>query len=338
MSRSLLAGDVGGTKTTLALYDTEDARAPRVARTYDSRTVERFDALMEAFLGDCDAPAPTLASFAVAGAIIDQSVRITNLSWGLSGPDLASRFRFRQVSLINDVEALAWAIPILRPEEVDVLQKGQIDPGGPIGILALGTGLGEGYLTRGREAPRAHPSEGGHADFAPTTPQQTRLLETLWREHKHVSVERGCSGIGLPRIHRFLVTEEGWAEDPAVAAEIAIAADPTPVVVQAALAGRSAVCHEAVALLCDILAAEAGNLALKLLSTGGIFLGGGIPPRVLPFLRAPRFRNAFLAKGRFSAFLERVPVLVVLPPHAVLWGAALRGMVSEGDSQNRVGI
>jgi len=338
MSRSLLAGDVGGTKTTLALYDTEDARAPRVARTYDSRTVERFDALVEAFLGDCNAPAPAVASFAVAGPIVEHSVRITNLPWGLSGPHLASRFGFKRVSLVNDVEALAWVVPTLRPVEMDVIQKGHVDPSGSVGVLALGTGLGEGYLTRGREAPRAHPSEGGHADFAPTTPQQTRLLESLWREHKHVSVERACSGIGLPRIHRFLVTEDGWAEDPAVGAEIAAAADPAPVVVQAALAGRSAVCHEAVALLCDILAAEAGNLALKLLSTGGIFLGGGIPPRVLPFLRAPRFRNAFLAKGRFSAFLERVPVLVVLSPQAVLWGAALRGMISDRGSPHCVEI
>jgi glucokinase len=338
VSRTLLAGDIGGTKTTLALCDAEDVRAPRFARTYDSRTVERFDSLIDAFLGECGTPAPAAASFAVAGPIVEQSVRITNLPWGFSGPDLASRFHFERVSLVNDVEALAWAISALRPEEVDVIQKGQPDPTGPIGVLALGTGLGESYLTRGREAPRAHPSEGGHADFAPTTPQQTRLLESLWREHKHVSVERACSGIGLPRIHRFLVTEEGWAEDPAVGAEIAAAADPTPLVVQAALEGRSAVCREAVALLCDVLAAEAGNLALRLLSTGGIFLGGGIPPRVLPFLRAPRFHEAFLAKGRFSPFLERVPVLVVLPPQAVLWGAVLRGMVSEGDSQNRVGI
>jgi len=338
VSRTLLAGDIGGTKTTLALYDAEDVRAPRVVRTYDSRTVERFDSLVEVFLGECEPPAPAVASFAVAGPIVGQSVRITNLPWGLSGSDLASRFHFGQVSLVNDVEALAWAVPTLRPEEVDVLQTGQIDPDGSIGVLALGTGLGEGYVTRGREAPQAHPSEGGHADFAPTTPQQARLLESLWREHKHASVERACSGIGLPKLYRFLVTEEGRTEDPAVAAEIVAAADPTPVVVQAALAGRSAVCHEAVALLCDILAAEAGNLALRLLSTGGIFLGGGIPPRVLPFLHAPRFRDAFLAKGRFSAFLERVPVLVVLPPQAVLWGAALRGMVPEGDSPNRVGI
>ena len=331
MSRTLLAGDIGGTKTALALYDAEDVRAPRVVRTYDSRTVERFDVLVEAFLGDCNAPAPAVASLAVAGPIVEHSVRITNLSWGLSGPDLASRFHFKRVSLVNDVEALAWAVPTLRPEEVDVLKKGQADPTGPIGVLALGTGLGEGYVTGGREAPRAHPSEGGHADFAPTTPQQARLLESLWREHKHASVERACSGIGLPKLYRFLVSEEGWTEDPAVSAEIAAAADPTPVVVQAALAGRSAVCHEAVALLCDILAAEAGSLALRLLSTGGIFLGGGIPPRVLPFLHAPRFRDAFLAKGRFSSFLERVPVLVVLPPQAVLWGAALRGRLCEGD-------
>ncbi len=326
--RSLLAGDIGGTKTTLALYDADEIRSPRAVRTYDSRSIERFDDVVEGFLADV--PAPAAATFAVAGPVLDGAVQITNLSWGLSEPGLAERFSFDRVELLNDVEALALATGALRPDERATLQEGRADPHGTIAVLALGTGLGMGYVTGGPDAPRPHPSEGGHADFAPTTPLQCRLLATLWREFDHVSVERVGSGLGLPRIHRFLVAEEGWEEDPAVAAAISAAADPTPVIVLAASSGKSAACREAVALLCDVVAAEAGNLALKLLATGGVFLGGGMALRVLSFLRAPRFREAFRAKGRLSPVLERIPVDAVLPPEAVLWGAALRGMRTVG--------
>ena len=322
--RLILAGDIGGTKTTLALYDADEIRSPRAVRTYDSRSIGRFDDVVEGFLAD--APAPVVATFAVAGPVLDHAAQITNLSWSLSEPDLAKRFSFDRVELLNDVEALAWATGALRPDERATLQDGHADPRGPIAILALGTGLGMGYLTGGANVPQAHPSEGGHTDFAPTTPLQSRLLTSLWREFDHVSVERVGSGLGLPRIHHFLVAQEGWEEDPVVADAILAAADPTPVIVLAASSGKSAACREAVALLCDVVAAEAGNLALKLLATGGVFLGGGMTPRVLSFLRAPRFREAFRAKGRFSQVLERIPVHVILPPEAVLWGAALRGM------------
>ncbi len=332
MGRSVLAGDIGGTKTTLALHETEDVRAPQKTESYDSPTIEDFDPVVRDFLGKDASPARTVVCLAVAGPIIGQSARLTQLSLEISGPHLASHFGFGEVRLINDLEALGYAIPVLRPEELEVLQTGQADPLGSIGVLAPGTGLGESYLTRAAGLMSPHPSEGGHADFAPATARQVRLLESLWRERRHVSVERVCSGIGLPNLHRFVVEDEGLAEDRAVAAEIAATEDPNPVIVEAAVAGRSAACREAVELFCDILAAEAGNMALKVLATGGIFLGGGIPPRILPFLRAPRFREAFLAKGRFSTFLERVPVAVVLPSEAVLWGAALCGMSIGGGS------
>lgn len=333
MGRSVLAGDIGGTKTTLALYAAEDARVPERIQSYDSRAARDLDSLIARFLAVGAASPPTALCLAVAGPVIGQSVRVTNLPWEISAPALASRFCVRDVRLLNDVEALAYAIPALRANEIDVLHAGDADPDGTIGILALGTGLGEACLIRHDGLARAHSSEGGHADFAPVTPRQARLLESLWHEHSHVSVERVCSGIGLPKLYRFLVDEEGLAEGSSVAAEIAAASDSTPVIVQAALSGRSVPCREAVALLCDILAAEAGNFALKILATGGIFLGGGMPPRLLPFLRAPGFRKTFAAKGRFSSLLERVPVAAVLAPQAVLWGAALCGL-SLGQSKS----
>jgi glucokinase len=325
-SNTLLAGDVGGTKTTLALYDGDDVRRPRVARTHDSRTIETFGVVLNGFLAG--EPLPAAATIAVAGPVVDDAAQITNLSWGLSKRDLAARLSTSRIELLNDVEALAGAVGVLQPEEIAPLQKGSADARGATAVLALGTGLGMAYITRAPHTlvPHVHPSEGGHADFAPASALQERLLASLWHEFGHVSVERVASGLGLPRIHRFLVAEERWPEDAATSAAIAAAADPTPVIVAAALSGRSAACREAVCLLCDVVAAEASDLALTFLATGGVFLGGGLAPRLLPFLRDVRFLAAFRAKGRFASLLERVPVSVILPSEAVLWGAALSAM------------
>ncbi len=318
----LLAGDIGGTKTTLALYDAADVRRPRIVRTYDSRTARDFDALLDSFLAAGNPP--DLACVAAAGPVVAGSVQVTNLPWTVSEERLAERTALGRARLLNDVEALGWAVAELLPEERVSLQKGSADPAGPVAVLALGTGLGQAYTTALGTTRAVHASEGGHADFAPATPLQDRLLEATRRDFPHVSTERLCSGSGLPRIHRFLVSE-GWEEDPLVARDIADAADPTPAIVSAGLSGRSPASREAVALLCDLLAAEVGNLALRLLSSGGIFLGGGLPPRLLPFLRADRFRQAFLAKGRMAALLDTMPFHVVLPSESVLWGATLRG-------------
>lgn len=324
---SFLAGDIGGTKTTLALYEGDDVRAPRNARTYDSRALSSLaDALADFLAGR---PAPRTAAFAVAGPVISGAAQITNLPWSVSARDLEARFGFGRLDLVNDVEALASAIALLRPAELFPLQEGEADARGTLAVLALGTGLGMSYVT---STQHAHASEGGHADFAPTSPLQARLLASLWREFEHVSVERIASGLGLPRIHRFLAMEEGWKEDSAVAEAVAAAADPTPLIVAAAQSGDSPASKEAVAILCDIVAAEAGNLALKLLATGGVYLGGGLAPRLLPFLRAPRFTAAFCAKGRFAALLARIPVHVVMSSEAVLWGAALCALRAPEDS------
>ncbi len=322
--RVVLAGDVGGTKTTLAIYDGDEPRSPRTTRTFESRAAGSLDEILGEFLAG--APAPRRACLAVAGPALGRSARITNLPWNISAPALSERFAIDRVALMNDVQALAGVTGTLRAAELVSLQDGREDPEGAVAVLALGTGLGEAFLAGERGARVAGPSEGGHADFAPVTPLQNRLLTTLWKELGHVSVERVCSGSGLPRVYQFLRDTEGVTEDPGIAAEIASAADPAPVIVRAAVAGRSELCREAAALVCEILAAEAGNLALKVLATGGVFLGGGLAPRLLSFLQAPRFRDAFLAKGRFASLLERMPVRVILSPDAVLWGAALRAM------------
>lgn len=325
-SGSFLAGDVGGTKTTLALYDGDDIRAPRDVRTYNSRSLSGLEGALVDFLAG--RPCPPAAAFAVAGPVISGTAQITNLPWSVFARALKSQFGFGRLDLVNDVEALASAIPSLRPAELSPLQRGEADARGTLAVLALGTGLGMGYVTSPQHA---HASEGGHADFAPTSPLQARLLASLWHEFDHVSAERVASGLGLPRIHRFLVAEEGWKEDSTVAEAIAAAADPTPIIVAAAQSGGSPASQEAAAILCDIVAAEAGNLALKLLATGGVFLGGGLAPRLLPFLRAPRFAAAFRAKGRFEMLLARIPVHVVLSSEAVLWGAALRALRAPED-------
>lgn len=322
----ILAGDVGGTKTILALYASDDVRAPRVLRTYDSRAQDGLDEALDDILAG--GPPPVAAAFAVAGPVVDDAVHITNLRWGLSRRDLAVRLSTPRVVLLNDVAALVGAVEELAPTEVAVLQEGRRDPRGATGVLALGTGLGMAYVARNSKtlAATAHPSEGGHADFAPASPLQARLLASLAAELGHVSVERVASGLAVPRIYRFLVDEERRPEEPAVRAALDAGNDATPAIIAAALSGASTTCREAVAVLCDTVAAAAGNLALTLLATGGIYLGGGLAPRLLPFLSEPRFLGVFCAKGRFESLLRRVPVSIVLAPHAVLWGAAYRAL------------
>ncbi len=320
----VVAGDVGGTKTILAAYDTEDVRAPSFTRTYESRTLSGLDEALADLLGR--GPRPVAAAFAVAGPVHDNAAQITNLAFRVDGPRIAARFSIPSVEVLNDVAALAVAVDALTPDERTTLQDGVEDPTGPRAVLALGTGLGMAYVTHDGGTMRVHPSEGGHGDFAPSAPLHDRLLARLRREFDHVSVERIASGLGLPRLHRFLIEDEGWCEDPTVLAALASATDPTPTIVHAALSGASPVCREAVALLCDAVAAEAGNFALKTLATGGVVLGGGLAARLLPVLAQPRALAAFRAKGRFTPWLAGLPVRAVIVPDAILWGAALRAM------------
>ena len=255
------------------------------------------------------------------GPVFGSYVRVTNLPWEVDGPRIAHRFGFDRTVLINDVEAIARSIPHLSPFDLLTLHPGARDPRGPVAVIAPGTGLGEAYLTWNGESYDAHSSEGGHADFAPTDDLQSELLTFLREEFGHVSVERVGSGPGILNVHRFLRNHRAMEEPTELAKQIAGDDDPIPSIVSAAVDSKCALCEETLRTFVSILGAEAGNLALKLLATGGIYLAGGLPPRVLPFLREGRFVAAVHAKGRFEPLLKRIPVHVILNPRAPLLGA-----------------
>jgi glucokinase len=240
--------------------------------------------------------------------------------------ELREALGLEHVFLLNDLESVANAVPQLQADDLVVLNEGRPERGGAIGVIAPGTGLGEGFLTWNGSRYQAYPSEGGHTDFGPTNEVERALLD-YWQARKaHVSYEWLCSGIGIANIYEFL-RETGRAAEPEwLAAKIASAEDPNPIIINTALSEDLPICDLTLAIFVSILGAEAGNLALKLLATGGIYLGGGIPPRILPALQDGRFYESFLHKGRFADLLRRVPVKVILNPKAALLGAAAYGL------------
>src|SRR5947209_2588530 len=327
----LLAGDIGGTKTNLAIYAPEAGEhAPLVRQTFSSAKYPSLEALVAEFLSG-DTPHVERAVFGVAGPVVQGTAKITNLPWTMDERHLASELDLKSVRLINDLEAIGYGVPYLLPDELQTINAGKPVEGGAIAVIAPGTGLGEAFLTWERDHYQARPSEGGHADFAPTDALQIGLLPYLLGRREHVSYERVCSGRGIPSIYAFL-RDEGHAEEPAWLAErLRTAADPTPIIVETAVAGGedSDICRQTLRMFTSILAAEAGNLTLKVLSVGGVYLGGGIPLRLLPFLDPERFMGHFTDKGRFTDLLRDVPVHVILHPDVGLLGAAMYGVQSE---------
>ena len=319
----ILVADVGGTKTVLALaLDAENIVQLTDVQTFPSNRFSRFDDLLNAYvlaLGIL----PKIAVLAVAGPVLDGQAKLTNLPWQLDEQAIKTGFGFRDARLINDLEAMAWSLPYLVDADVVILQEGVRASEGTMALIAPGTGLGEAFLTWDGTSYIAHATEGGHADFAPCDEGQDQLLASLRDEYGHVSIERVCSGDGLANIYRFLIQQRGKRETPNIQAQIEEAGDITPVVIAAAMSNTSSVCEHAVRIFIDSLAAEAGNLALKTLATGGVFFGGGIPMRMLPLLQSPLFIDRFTSKGRFSEFLQRVPVAVLRDPLSPLRGAAI---------------
>jgi glucokinase len=238
--------------------------------------------------------------------------------------------------LMNDLEAVARAVPALRAEDMITINKGEPVANGPIAIIAPGTGLGESFLTWDGSEYIAHGSEGGHSDFAPTDERQIRLLHYLLPRFGHVGVERVCSGIGVPNIYEFLRDEEKIPERPEVAQSIVSAKDHTKAIVEAALDPHypSELCLATVDLLVSILASEAGNLALKVLATGGVYLAGGIALHLVKLIQQPQFVQTFARKGRFKDLMERMPIHIITT-RAALVGAATFGLQSLGRLTNR---
>jgi glucokinase len=333
----LLAGDIGGTKLHFGLFSRERGpRRPLTEAVYPSTDHDSLEAAVRRFLGGTGRR-PTQAVLAVAGPVLGGTSQITNLPWVISESRLRKAFKFNSVTLINDVEAIAASLPLLRRKDLVCLRRGKPVRRGNRAVVAPGTGLGEACLCWDGRQYRAFPSEGGHADFAPCTPFEDELLSFLRSRHGHVSYERVCSGIGIVNLYRFL-RDSGHAEEPPWLAEaLARTGNPVPVIVEKALdpGNPCDICVRALDLFASILGAEAGNLALKFLATGGVYLGGGIPPRVLPFLEKKTFAEAFLRKGRMRDLVERIPVYVITNSKAALLGAAALGLGPDTGTRSR---
>jgi len=323
----LIAGDIGGTKTDLAIYSPESGpHAPLAETEVHSADYPSLQAMVSEFLVQAKMSVD-VASFDVAGPVINGHVKTTNLPWVMDESTLARDLNLKAVHLMNDLEAVAYAVPALRPEDVITINKGEPVANGPIAIIAPGTGLGESFLTWDGSRYVAHGSEGGHSDFAPTDERQIRLLQYLLPRFGHVGMERVCSGIGVPNIYEFLRNEEKTPEQPEVAQLIASAKDHTKAIVEAAEDPRqpSELCRATVKMLVSILASEAGNLALKVLATGGVYVAGGVALHVLNFVQDPHFMQSFNRKGRFKDLMERIPIHVITT-RAALVGAATFGL------------
>jgi glucokinase len=321
----LLAGDIGGTKTDLAIYSAEGGpRRPLAQAEFHRASYPSLKAIVKEFLAKVDQPVDR-ACFDVAGPVIAGHAKITNLPWEIDETTSRQELGLRSVRLLNDLEAIARAVPILTPDDVHTLNPGEPTPGGTIAVIAPGTGLGEAFLTWDGSGYRAHASEGGHADFAPSDPTQIELLQYLRERYEHVSYERVCSGIGIPNIYEYLRESGFGRESPEFAELLGAGADRTRVILDAALhpTAPSPQCVAAVDIFIAILGAEAGNLALKVLATGGVYLAGSIPLHVLAALDKGGVLEAFQRKGRFAGLLADVPVHVIVCRAAIIGAASL---------------
>ena len=320
----ILAGDIGGTKTVLAICDPDAGFAIVRESVYRGAEYPSLEAILDAFLQPADRGAIAAACFGVAGPVVDRAAKITNLPWTIDAAALAAKLGV-PVALLNDLQATALGALVLPATAFAVLQPATAvaaAPGATVAVIAPGTGLGEALLVSDGARYRALPSEGGHADFAPGTDDEIALLRYLRGLHgPHVSYERVLSGAGIGDLYGFVRAATG-AEEPAwLTAELA-GRDRNAVISQAALAGRDPSCVRALEMFVEVLGAEAGNLALRGLAGGGVVLGGGIPPKILPALQQPRFLERFTGKGRFTAWTRSLGVRVTLEPRAALFGAA----------------
>lgn len=316
----LLAGDVGGTKTLLGLFQRAPQRpSPVVVRAYPTNEFASFTELLDAFARDVR-PAPPIeaAAVGVAGPVVNGRARLTNITWDISAEEIGRWSGVRAVGLLNDLEAMANSVEVLTADELVTLQSGVPRPEGNAVVIAAGTGLGEAYLHRIHGRLRPLPSEGGHADFAPRTEREIDLLRALRELYGRVDVERVVSGPGLMNIHRFT-----HADRPCPPLQEAPPGTEPAAVSQAAMAGTCPACVDAMDLFISAYGSEAGNLAMRGVATAGTYVGGGISPKILPLIQRGEFMEAFRRKPPMEDLLARIPVRVILNPEAGLLGAAV---------------
>lgn len=317
----ILAGDVGGTHTRLALLS-EREREPGQLEIYPSAQHESLEEVLGVFLATHPAEVDA-ATFGVAGPVHRGRTQAVNLAWPVDAGRLAETLGVdpSRVSVINDLEANAWGLEALETDDLSALHDVEPEPGGTVALISAGTGLGEAFVIYGPTGPAAQASEGGHVDFAPRTELESELRRSLAEGGEHVSYERVCSGMGLVSIYGFLRERDSEAE-PAWLGRERAAGDEAATITRAGLERRDRVASDALDLMISIYGAQAGNLALTVLATGGVYLGGGIAPKIVERLREGGFMEAFAAKGRMSDLLERFPVWVILNDRAALLGAA----------------
>jgi glucokinase len=322
----ILAGDIGGTHTRFAFFTAEGNRLISVIEeTFPSRRHSGLGEIVEQFLPLHKLLCST-ACFGIAGPVKHSRVETTNLPWIVDAQPLMRELHIPTVLLINDLEATAYGATTLAPTEWTVLNAGAPEAVGNAAVIAAGTGLGEaGFYWDGRLY-RPFATEGGHTDFAPRTAVEIELLRFLLTQFEQVSYERVLSGPGLVNIYQFL-RETGRGKEPAWLTEELRLHDPAAVITQTALAGRCALCKQALDLFVSLYGAEAGNLALKVMATGGLFIGGGIAPKILPKRTTPTFMSAFVAKGRMQPVVGAIPVRVILNDRTALFGAARCAML-----------
>jgi glucokinase len=324
MAGVILAGDIGGTKTHLGLYRAAPGGlAPMRERIFHTSEFAGLEQACATFL--VVGERPDAACFGVPGPVIDGVSHATNVPWSMASDAIASALGGVQTRLMNDLEATAYGIAHLGPADLETLQAGEKRAArANLAVIAAGTGLGEAALIAAPGGDLAVASEGGHCDFAPRGDEQRALLDFLGNEFGHVSFERVLSGPGLHNIYRFLAASAPRAEPAWLTARMATE-DPSAVIGECAIDGRDSLCGRALELFTMIYAAEAANLALKYLALGGVYLCGGIAPKILPFLRRREFVEGFLDKGRLRTTLERIGIHVSLNPSAALLGAAWAG-------------
>jgi glucokinase len=320
----ILVGDVGGTKTVLALYDGKDGAWTCLKKQrYASADYATFNALLQVFLGTSERPEITAVSIGVAGPIIDGDCQATNLPWVLRCTEIGQcvGVGIKKISLLNDLEAAAWGVLALPEQAFIELNTDAEVLQGNCAVIAAGTGLGEAIIVWDGERNHIMATEGGHCDFAPRNEQEIALLKFLLQKHpEHVSYERLVAGEGLVNIYRFL-EQSGYASIDLELEKRFIDHDIAAVIGEAGVAGTDDLCTEALRLFCELYGAEAGNLALKCLSYGGVYLAGGIAGKILPVLTAGHFMAGFLAKGRYRTMLQRLSVKVCIEPDVALIGA-----------------
>ena len=321
----ILAGDIGGTKTNLAYFKVEGQQLiPMLVKSYASQQHRSLNEVVEQMLAEHPAEV-TGAAFGIAGPVVDGRSKLTNLGWEVDSREVAEILGVNSVGLINDLQATAYGTLRLAPDEKMLLNAGVAQPKAPIAVIAAGTGLGESALIWDGKRYRAIPSEGGHTEFGPRNELEIDLLRFLTKKFGRASYERIVAGPGFVNLYEFFRSKAGYLE-PEWLREKMLSGDPSAVISQAGVEGKDRVCVEVVETFASLYGAESGNLALKILATGGVYVCGGIAPKILPMIQE-HFMEAFVAKGRYSNLMKQMPVYVVLNDKTALIGAAHYALV-----------